>query len=573
MNGQGFLTQRLLRGFIRHLNNIRIAHAALRVARLAPGAEGKPVVLFKASTGIDDLSWNSGFHLLCSWALRLRGTPVVYFACRRGMSHCVLGTNRELVHNPPPCRSCIHQSEVLYSGVPASDAGHAGAVEAASQVRWFSYDRDSRLEAALEGLSLDDLMHFEWSMAEEGPQGSKTPSTSVRRPGDPSHRGGTLPLGALCLPSLRWILRRHNLENDDPTRYLLHEYILSAWNVACKFRMLLDEVGAATVVVFNGQYFPEAVARQIALQRGLRVITHEVGLEPASAFFTDGEATAYPISIPPDFELSPAENARLDAYLEDRFEGKFTMAGIQFWPQMRRLGVDFLEKASRFSETVPIFANVVFDTSQSHANMVFPSMFAWLDEALEVIRAHPTTLFVIRAHPDESRLRKESRETVEHWVQESGALVLDNVVFVPPNEYLSSYELIQRAKFVMVYNSTVGLEASIMGKPVLCGGRARYTQLPTVFFPQTIAEHRSTMEAFLKAPAIDAPAEFRRNARRFLYFQLFRTSLPFGDFLVPSVRKTQTRLRSFEPPRLLGSPAVQAVLEGLLENGDFYLPR
>ena len=32
-----------------------------------------------------------------------------------------------------------------------------------------------------------------------------------------------------------------------------------------------------------------------------------------------------------------------------------------------------------------------------------------------------------------------------------------------PRETLSSYEFIQKSKFVMVYNSTIGLEASIMG--------------------------------------------------------------------------------------------------------------
>ena len=85
----------------------------------------------------------------------------------------------------------------------------------------------------------------------------------------------------------------------------------------------------------------------------------------------------------------------------------------------------------------------------------------------------------------------------------------------------------------MVYNSTIGLEASIMGAAVLCAGRARFTQYPTVFFPQTVAEVRSKMEEFLTAEKIEIPVEFQRNARRFLYYQLFRTSLPFGDFLGP----------------------------------------
>ena len=548
------------------------------------------MVFFKASTGIDDLSWNSGFHLLASWALRLQGVPVAYFACHAGMSHCVLGTNRDDVRQPPPCRSCIHQSKTLYTAVanrsddfsrqparadrsddgsngfakhprgalPQRSEGSSGVSRSSDRsddfsrrvsrpstsLTWLTYDLEPSLSAALADLSLADLMRFEW-------------------------RG--IPLGPLCLPGLRWILRIHHLPDGEPTRYLLREYILSAWNVAQKFSAFLDEVQPRMVIVFNGQFYPEAVARWVALKRGIRVVTHEVGLQPASAFFTAGEATAYPIHIPEDFELSAEQNARLDAYLGKRFQGDFTMAGIRFWPQMKGLDPAFLDKAAGFNQIVPIFTNVIFDTSQPHANTVFADMFDWLDMALEVIRRHPETLFVIRAHPDELRLRKASRETVAAWVEASGAAREPNVVFVPPAEGLSSYELIQRSKFVMVYNSTIGLEASIMGAAVLCAGKARFTQYPTVFFPQSVEEVQRTMERFLDAENIDVPAEFRRNARRFLYYQLFRTSLPFGDFLEPSVRVTQARLKSFQLEDLLRSPAVRAITRGVLEGGDFLL--
>ena len=222
---------------------------------------------------------------------------------------------------------------------------------------------------------------------------------------------------------------------------------------------------------------------------------------------------------------------------------------------------------------MPIFTNVIFDTSQPHANTVFEDMFDWLDMTLDVIRAHPETLFVIRAHPDELRVRKSSRETVAAWVEASGADKEPNVVFVAPNETLSSYDLIQKSKFVMVYNSTIGLEASIMGAAVLCAGKARFTQYPTVFFPQTVDEVGSKMKEFLEAERIDVPPEFKRNARRFLYYQLFRTSLPFGDFLAPSVRTTQTQLKSFELEELSpeNSKVIEAIFDGLLSNGDFLL--
>src|SRR5688572_16647319 len=98
----------------------------------------------------------------------------------------------------------------------------------------------------------------------------------------------------------------------------------------------------------------------------------------------------------------------------------------------------------------------------------------------------------------------------------------------------------------MVYNSTIGLEASIMGKPVLSAGKARFTQYPIVFFPQTVEEQGKKLQEFLEAESIQVPPEFKQNARRYLYYQVFKSSLPFDDFLMPSVRTTQTRLKSFE---------------------------
>lgn len=520
----------LQRRIARLLNNGRIYRMALRVSRAAPPARDmRPVAFFKASSGLDDLSWNSAFHLLTSWGLRLQGIPVAYFACNGGMSRCVLGTNRTDPSQNPPCRSCVFQARTLYAG---------------GQAHWFSFERNAQLETALKNLPFHDLMTFTW-------QG--------------------IPLGELCLPGLRWSLRRHHLNDDDATQFFFREYILSAFNLARRFERFLDTVNPQAVVVFNGQFYPEATAKWVAQRRGLRVITHEVGLMPMTGFFTDGEATIYPIEIPESFEMNEAQNARLDAYLQNRFQGNFSMAGIQFWPDMKGLDAAFLQKAAGFKHIVPVFTNVIFDTSQPHANTVFPDMFTWLDLVLETTKNHPETLFVIRAHPDEARPGKESQESVAEWVAQRRAASLPNVVFIPPQEYLSSYELIARAKFVLIYNSTIGLEASILGAPVLCAGKARFTQYPTVFFPQSIPAYRAMLEDFLAVEKIDVPADFRRHARRFLYYQLFRTSLPFGEFLERGVLPVNARLKMFEPGQLLQSSAIQTVTKGLLESGDFLL--
>ncbi|MCK4693926.1 MAG: hypothetical protein KAT23_09845 [Anaerolineales bacterium] len=340
-----------------------------------------------------------------------------------------------------------------------------------------------------------------------------------------------LSIGELCFPSLRWVLRKHNIPDTVDTRALFRKYLRASIHIANTFERLIQEIHPRAVVVFNGVTFPEAVVRQVAIKHKIDVITHEVGIQPFSAFFTHGEATAYPIQIDEDWTLSPPEERALDEYLDRRFEGEFSMAGIQFWPQMQDFDNSYGEKARRFQQIVAVFSNVIFDTSQVHANVVFSDMFAWLNSVVSFARKHPETLFVFRAHPDELRTGKESLETVEMVLRECGALEMDNIVFIPPHKLISSYELIRISKIVMVYNSSIGLEATILGRIVLCGGKSRFTAHSTVYFPKTPNEYFEMAERFLAEGDPIAPEEFVHRARGFTFYQNFHTSLDFSAFL------------------------------------------
>ena len=514
--------------------NADIRKMAKVVAKEAPKPDDEQIVVsFNASTRISGLSLNAAFAMLTGWSLRLQGVRVANVVCQRSMTRCVLGTDQDNVRQMPPCQECMLQSSAIYDH---------------SDLIWMKFYQSEALAKALQDTTLATLKPFRF----EG-----------------------IPLGELCLPSIRWILRRHHLVDDESTQILYRHYILSAYKIVKKFNTLFKEITPQSLMVFNGMQFPEAAARWTARKHRIPVYSHEVGLLPFSAFFTDGDATAYPVDIPDAFQLNEEQNARLDDYLSKRMKGDFSMAGVQFWPEMTGLDDAFLAKMRSFKQVVPVFTNVIFDTSQPHANVIFADMFSWLDHLLTVIKAHPETLFVIRAHPDESRPGKASRESVSDWVQNSGADQLPNVVFVGPDEYFSSYEMIQRSKFVMIYNSTIGMEASIMGAPVLCAGKARFTQLETVFFPQSRKEYLAQLEEFLKADQVHALPQHQVNARRFLYFQLYRTSLPFDHFIEPDgLWPGFVRLKDFAWQDLLpeNSPTLKVISEGLLGGKGFLLP-
>ncbi len=506
---------------------MRLARELATLERSRP-SDGAPVLFFDASARLGALSHNAAYSLLAGWSLRHAGVPVVRLVCAGGLWPCVLGAATRRRGGPSPCASCIAQSRRIHGG---------------TDLRWLP--PAAAAAAAPGAASLGTLLDHE----EEG-----------------------IPLGRIVLPSVRWALRRHHLDDDPPTRALVSATIGAAAGFARQARELLARLQPRAVVAFNGTQFPEAVLRRVAGDAGVRVVTHEVGYTPCSAYFSHGIATTREIDIPEDFALGPDDEARLDAHLARRFAGDFTMAGVRFWPRMEALPAALRERAARHQRVVAVFTNVAFDTSQVHAATIFPDMFAWLDAVRDLALQSPSTLFVLRTHPDEARPGRVSRETVQAWARRSGADTLDNVVLLGPTDPTSSYDLATCAAFVVVYNSTIALEAIMLGKAVLCGGRARYTPYGIGLAPATREEFSAIFRRLLSGDIGGATAGERDRARRFVCFQDFVASIPFDTWLAEDPRRPgevairDVPLASLDPA---ASAAMARLHRGILDGASF----
>lgn len=501
-------------------------------SQAAAPRDSSPVLLFNASTRIHRLSLNAAFGLITSWGLRLAGSPVVQVVCRQATPQCPLGTDRNRLDDEPPCSHCTRFSRRLFP-----EDGLA----------WLNPDSETpKDQQKLASLGFEELAGWE----AEG-----------------------LSVGELVLPSLRWVLRRHDLAAEDDVLRVFRNYLAGAAALARHFHRSVEAHKPASMVVFNGIMFPEAIARAVFLKAGIPVVTHEVGLRPFSAFFSHTHATFRRIEPDLDRPMASEEKHRLDAYLEERFDGRFTMAGIRFWPEMKPLPPEIRRRLEAEGPVVLVFTNVVFDTSQLHANTLYPSMFAWLEDVRAAIERHPERLFILRSHPDEDRPGKESRQSVREWVSTSGLERLRNVIFIPPEQGISSYDLFRFARIALVYNSSIGLEASIAGVPVLCAGRARYSEAGAALFPESREAYRRDLEKVLLGYELPMPANHVENARRFLDFEVHRASLSFSTFLeerrgYPGM----VELRRFDPMELTRSEELAVVVEGILGGAPFVLP-
>lgn len=492
-----------------------------------------PVLFFNASSHLTNLSFNAAVGLLAAWGLRLAGQPVVYLVCHGGLGKCVQGTGRADPSSPPPCAACVARNSLWYP--PRYTVAFPPLAS-----------DQSRPEVTLTSMPLEELAGF--------------------------HYGG-LDIGNLCVPSARWILRRHDLHSEAAGRQVLAAYVASAIGLAQHLEQLFEAQQPRALVVFNGTFFPEATARAVAMGHGIPVIAYEVGFRPLSVLFSHSVAAEYPIHIPASFQMGPAEGTELDQYLAQRIQGNFTMGGVRFWPEMKSVSPELRRKAEAYRQVVTVFTNVIFDTSQTYVNTVFESMFDWLDETMRLAAAHAETLFVVRAHPDELRPGKESQEPVEQWLKARGYQGLPNLTFIAPTEYSSSYDLIHLSRFCIVYNSTIGLEATLLGTPVVTGGRTRYSQEAVTHAPGSHEAYRSLVQSFLEGDVPPVPRAWQQRARRYMYFSLFRASLDLSAVVEPLARYDYT-MNSFDALALHPdkSQEMHIIYNGIINGAPLYYP-
>ena len=424
-----------------------------------------------------------GFNQLVLWLLcvryRLKGYKVHYLYCNSAMTLCPQATSYRNVHKQPPCIRCRATRSLLFSPfikVPIS----------------LNDERNNHNSHSLKGI---EYIH-----------------------------------------TLRHFFKRFHLADNEDVNFVEAAFKSSAQAVAQGLKRIQSSHHFDEVVVFNGIFYPEQTVRSFYKDLGLNVLSYEVGFTKLSFFLTSGLAPEYDFNYLPR-ALNSNESKILDQYLSSRFKGHFEMGFTKFWKNIEKLG-PLEDKIKSYKKVVTLFTNSVYDTSTVFSNSAFEDLFKWLESSLDEFRNHPELLVIIRSHPDEfkdvpwekNRVRK-TQETIKEWLEEKGFFDLPNLVFIEPTNFMSSYDLIMASSFVMVYNSTVGLEALLMGKPVVLGGKPKYYRISYLNIPQSPAEYLSDLKSFINRTDYTLSQNQTEEARSFFYQLFFEAGGELGSYI------------------------------------------
>lgn len=171
----------------------------------------------------------------------------------------------------------------------------------------------------------------------------------------------------------------------------------------------------------------------------------------------------------------------------------------------------FLERSG------PVFllaTNVVGDSSLLRRATVFRNQREWVGRTIDLFRKHPAWRLVIRAHPDETWIRRKVAVRMGEVARELAADA-PNVHVVGGDEDVSSYALMPGIAAGLVWISSIGADMTARGIPVIAAARPKYHDLSFVEEPETIAEYLDAI-ARLASRSTPPSAEQQMRARQYL---------------------------------------------------------
>jgi hypothetical protein len=452
--------------------------------------------------------------------LRVRGAEVAMLTCGGGQPLCELGWARHAW--PRPCDRC----------------------------GWFT-DRVA-LAARLPQYRIADGLPW----GEDAPDAPLEPPPSLTVP-DPYQASEI---------SLPWMLKSTQVEAAPRGTEMKRDFAVAASGVATSAGRVLDDFCPDTVVLLNGLFATERVFREVALSRGIRVVSYEIAPRENSLVFSAGapaplKDTDSAWRESRDRPLTDRQRTAIDGMLAARSKGRAAHERYYDHPVS---DADRIRKELDLpsgARLITMFSNLAWDSAVIGRDVAYESMQHWIADAVSAVGELEDFVLIVRVHPAEERWG--TMQPVDAALGE----LPPNVRVVAPSQPISSYALLELSDLALTYTTTVGLEAAVRGVPVAVAAKTHYRGRG---FTHDL-ESPDSLRSLLSAREWSISEEQVELARRYAFMFFFRCMIPF-----PAV--------PMEPGRPGGAPDdvgdvrpgadpyLDFICERILSGEDFILP-
>ena len=338
--------------------------------------------------------------------------------------------------------------------------------------------------------------------------------------------------GVVIGPQVLGSLSRYFLRCEvDLERHsgVAREFLLNALASLEAARRVVEEYAPRLMVASHGIYASWGVFCDYFAARGIPFVTWGKQYLKHAFLFSHNKSYHRDIIEEPDdhwraYAVGPRERAVLIDYIDQKASLRSHSDAINYYRTASRGSGKLKGRIGNAALAVfGMFPNISWDAQVSFRPLFYRSMNEWLVETIRWFVRHPDRVLVVRAHPAEIYSHVETVEKASDVIARHFPLLPRNVIVLPADDEVTSYDVLAEVDACLVYGSKFGLEAALERKPLIIAGEAYFRGKGMSYDPLTEAEYFTLLErAPQRTPVTEAMAE---NAIAYGYHYFFRRQM------------------------------------------------
>lgn len=339
---------------------------------------------------------------------------------------------------------------------------------------------------------------------------------------------------------VQYTLQRENINLDDECkdRSLYHLRLQRNGLAACAALDLLAGDRYDVVIIPNGSILEFGIFYRVAQHLGVPSVTIEFGEQRERMWLAQNDEvmrldTSALWESKGGYPLGDVELEQLKTLYEARRGGKIWENFARQWQSGENKGAAEARLQLGLDPEKPLAllcTNVVGDSLALGRQVFTAGMADWLAKTVRHFAQRPEFQIVVRVHPGE--LLGAGHPSVD-IIRSAVPEMPPHVIVIPPESKINTYDLIESAHLGLVYTTTVGMEMSMSGIPVVVSGRTHYRGKGFTFDPETLPEYLANIDQLLRRPLGEKiPQDQIQLAWNYAYRFFFEYPFPFPWHLI-----------------------------------------
>ena len=222
--------------------------------------------------------------------------------------------------------------------------------------------------------------------------------------------------------------------------------------------------------------------------------------------------------------LTKKEDKRLDDFIHKRYF-KIEARDIEFSSKPQE--ASFLKRKLGINNKNPIiclFSHINWDASLDLSTMIFNTANQWVIESIKKMFKIKDVNWLIKYHPTEKK--SGSLFTTDDLIKKEFPCIPEHIKIIWSDSNINTYSIYRLINAGITIFGTVGVELSLLGKPVITAGNAHYSNKGFTIETKSKKEYFSILENIKKIKPLTEKQI--RLARQYAYSYFIQRQIPLN---------------------------------------------